>query len=68
MGGLFGINGKVLGMECFGHWQTFSKFFKKLIQSYALDAIGMLEEPKADHFAAMVGIFLGNFGTGPPRI
>jgi hypothetical protein len=52
VGGLFAINGKVAGLECFGHWQTFSKFFKKLIQSYALDAIDMIEEPKTDHLAA----------------
>jgi hypothetical protein len=52
VGGLFAINGKAAGLECFGDWQTFSKFFKKLIQSYALDAIDMIEEPKVDHVAA----------------
>jgi len=52
LGALFAINGKVAGLECFGHRQTFSKFFKKLIQSYALDAIDMIEEPKADHVPA----------------
>ena len=51
VGGLFAINGKVAGLECFGHWQTFSKFFKKLVQSYALDAIDMIKEPKEDHVA-----------------
>jgi len=35
-----------------GPWPTFSKFFKKLIQSYPLDAIDVFEEPKADHVAA----------------
>jgi hypothetical protein len=49
VGALFGINGKVVGLECFGHWQTFSKFFKKLVQSYALDAVDMFEEKKTDH-------------------
>ena len=52
VGALFAINWKVAGLECFGHWQTFSKFFKKLIQSYALDAIDMYEEPKVDHVPA----------------
>ena len=52
VGGLFAINGKVAGLECFGHWQTFSKFFKKLVQSYALDAVDMFEESKVDHVAA----------------
>jgi len=52
VGSLFAINAKVVGLECFGHWQTFSKFFKKLVQSYALDAIDMHEEPKTGHIAA----------------
>jgi len=52
VGALFAINGQVVGLECFGHWPTFSKFFKKLVQSYALDAIDMFEEPKTDHVAA----------------
>ena len=51
VGAPFAINGKVAGLECFGHWQTFSKFFKKLVQSYALDAIDMFEESKTDHVA-----------------
>jgi hypothetical protein len=46
VGALFAINGEIVGMESFGHWQTFSKFFKKLIQSYALDALDWLEEGK----------------------
>jgi hypothetical protein len=52
VGALFGINGKGVGLECFGHWQTFSKFFKKLVQTYALDVIDMYEEPKTDPVAA----------------
>ena len=43
---LFAINDEVVGLECFGHQQTFSKFFQKLIQSYGLDALEGLEEPK----------------------
>ena len=53
VGAIFAINGKVVGLECFGHWQTFSKFFRKLIQSYALDAIDMFEEPKPEHIATV---------------
>mgnify|MGYP006957770064 CR=1 FL=1 len=49
VGALFAINAKVVGLECFGHWQTLSKFFKKLIQSYALDAVDMFEEKQTDH-------------------
>ena len=45
-GALFAINDEVVGLECFGHQQTFSKFFQKLIQSYALDALDWLGEEK----------------------
>ncbi len=38
-GALFMINGKVAGLDSFGKPDTFSKVFKKLIESYALDAI-----------------------------
>jgi hypothetical protein len=43
IGAVFAINGRVVGLECFSHQQTFSKFFKKLVQSYALDALDWLE-------------------------
>lgn len=36
---VFAINGEVVSLECFGYQQTFSKFFPKLVQSYALDAL-----------------------------
>jgi hypothetical protein len=39
VGAVFMINGKVAGMDCFGKPETFSKVFKKLAESYALDAI-----------------------------
>jgi uncharacterized protein YuzE len=42
------INGEVAGVECFGHQQTFNKFFPKIIQSYALDALDWLGESKED--------------------
>ena len=40
VGAVFVINGKVAGMDSFGKPETFSKVFEKLVQSYALDAIG----------------------------
>ena len=43
IGAVFAINGEIVGLECFGHQQTFSKFFQKLVQSYALDALDWLE-------------------------
>jgi len=39
VGAVFMINGKVAGMDAFGKPDTFSKVFKKLLESYALDAI-----------------------------
>jgi hypothetical protein len=43
-GAVFAMNKKVVGLECFGHQQTFSKFFSKLVKSYALDALDWPEE------------------------
>jgi len=43
-GAVFAINGEGVGLECFGYQQTFSKFFPKLVQSYALDALDWLED------------------------
>jgi hypothetical protein len=39
IGAIFLINGTVVGMDCFGKPETFEKTFKKIIESYALDAI-----------------------------
>jgi hypothetical protein len=44
VGAVFAINGRAVGLECFGHQQTFSKFFSKLVKSYALDALDWLED------------------------
>jgi hypothetical protein len=39
LGAIFLIDGQVVGMDSFGKPETFSKVFKKLLESYALDAI-----------------------------
>ncbi len=44
VGAVFMINGRVAGMDCFGKPETFAKVFKKLVESYALDAIDSLSE------------------------
>lgn len=46
VGAAFMINGEIAGMDCFGKPETFSAVFKKLIGSYALDAIDSFEEGK----------------------
>ena len=44
VGAVFGINGKIVGAECFGYNDTCSSFFDRLVRSYALDAIDWIDE------------------------
>jgi hypothetical protein len=44
VGAVFLINGRVVGLESFGRPDTFVKVFKKLVESYALDAIDWSSE------------------------
>lgn len=46
IGAIFAINGRVAGLDAFGKADTFSKVFKKLLKSYALDAIAWYEPDK----------------------
>jgi hypothetical protein len=46
VGAVFMINGKVVGMDSFGKADSFSKVFRKLVESYALDAIDWFETEK----------------------
>jgi hypothetical protein len=39
VGAVFLVNGKVVGMDSFGQAATFSRVFKNLLESYALDAV-----------------------------
>ena len=43
IGAVFMINGKVVGLDTFGRAETFGKIFRKMIESYALDAIDWSE-------------------------
>ena len=47
VGAVFMINGKVVGLDCFGKSETFSKVFRKLVESYALDAIDWQEQKRS---------------------
>jgi hypothetical protein len=47
VGAVFMINGKIVGLDCFGKPETFSKVFRKLVESYALDAIDWSEQEKS---------------------
>jgi hypothetical protein len=46
VGAVFMINGKVVGLDTFGKTESFSKIFKKLVQSYTLDAIDWFDSKK----------------------
>ncbi|MDZ7700419.1 MAG: DUF6569 family protein [Deltaproteobacteria bacterium] len=46
VGTIFMINGQIAGMDAFGRSGTFTKVFKKLLESYALDAIDWYESEK----------------------
>ncbi len=46
VGAIFMINGKVAGLDAFGKPGTFSEVFKKLLESYALDAIDWYDPEK----------------------
>ncbi len=50
VGAVFMINGQVVGLDSFGKAESFSKVFKKLVKSYALDAIDWFE-PEKEHRA-----------------
>ncbi|MBW2030652.1 MAG: hypothetical protein JRJ31_16435 [Deltaproteobacteria bacterium] len=50
VGAIFMINGKVAGMDSFGKPDSFSKVFKKLVESYALDAVDWFD-PEKEHKA-----------------
>ena len=47
IGAIFQLNGNVAGIESFGKSDTFEKTFKKIVESYALDAIDWYD-PKFD--------------------
>jgi hypothetical protein len=46
VGAIFMINGKVVGMDGFGKADSFSKTFRKLVESYALDAVDWYDPDK----------------------
>ena len=46
VGAVFMINGKVVGMDRLGKPETFTKVFKKLVESYALDAVDWYDQEK----------------------
>ncbi len=69
VGAVFGVNGKILGAECFGFKHTFAGFFKKLIRSYALDAIDWFEqESPSKATAEKARAFMESVGTADTEV
>ena len=50
VGAVFMINGKVVGLDGLGRPDSFAKTFKKLVESYALDAVDWFD-PEKEHKA-----------------
>jgi len=48
VGAVFAIDGKILGLEGFGCYDTFKRFFDKLVKSYALDALDSRDTSRKD--------------------
>jgi len=55
VGAVFLINGKIVGMDCLGKTDTFEKIFKKLVESYALDAVDWFD-PKTEGKASQTDV------------
>ena len=63
VGAVFMINGKLVGLDSFGTAKTFSMVFRKLVQSYALDAIDWFDpEEKFKSLKGDVTRFLKDAG------
>jgi len=59
VGAVFLINGKVVGLDTFGKPETLAKVFRKLVESYALDAVDWSEPGSEErHSGAEVRTFL----------
>ncbi|MBW1680718.1 MAG: hypothetical protein JRF59_08795 [Deltaproteobacteria bacterium] len=59
VGAVFLINGEVAGLDAFGKQETFSRAFSKLLPSYALDGLDLLEPGKKHRvFKRKVSAFL----------
>ena len=66
VGAVFLINGKVVGLDSFGRPETLTKVFRKLVESYALDAVDWSDADKADRpSGAEVRTFLDAARTSP---
>jgi hypothetical protein len=65
VGAIFMINGKIVGLDTFGKPDSFSKVFRKLVESYVLDAIDWIEPDKTYEFhkSEVTRFMLNSIGT-----
>lgn len=67
VGAIFAINGCVMGAELFDSPATLARYFRKLISSYAMDALDVDEQHTARPSDTDVLRFLGDMGAAPRR-
>jgi hypothetical protein len=68
VGAIFLINGQAAGLEAFGRPDTFGKVFRKLLQSYALDALdGFQPEKEIKPLKSKVTPFLAQCLAADPE-
>jgi hypothetical protein len=58
VGAVFAIDGRIAGLELFDSEKTFAKFLRKLVGSYALDAIESADRARSDATLADVKAFV----------
>ncbi|MGQ9489038.1 MAG: ARPP-1 family domain-containing protein [Armatimonadota bacterium] len=63
VGALFSINGRIAGVDVFDYAHTLSRFFPKLVRSYALDAISFFQVDFVPVFAQTVQQFIERVGS-----
>jgi hypothetical protein len=63
-GAVFALGGKVMGVELFAHPDVFCRFFRRLVESYALDALELEGE---EHVRSVPPAAAGRFMDSIPR-
>jgi hypothetical protein len=63
VGALFGINGRMAGIELFDSDATFARMFEKVVTSYVIDAIDVDTEQQVAPSDEAVNEFLGQLGV-----
>lgn len=62
VGAIFAINDQIIGLDLFENSATLDKLMKKIIGSYALDAISLVDEKAKNEYGNGVEEFLSSIG------